>query len=80
MGEFEMIHMYYEIHPLTRTGVAWVVGYGPFSLCVIHKEVLCPSNGDINGLMMMIIKLTNNRMEMGARREICEWGHCIGQS
>jgi hypothetical protein len=24
-----------------------------FSLCVIHKEDLCPSNGDINRLMMM---------------------------
>jgi hypothetical protein len=25
-----------------------VVGYAPFSLCVIHKEGLCPSSGDIN--------------------------------
>jgi hypothetical protein len=31
------------------------VGYGPFSLCVIHKEGLCPSSGDINRLMMKII-------------------------
>jgi hypothetical protein len=30
------------------------VGYGPFSLCVIHKEGLCPSSGNINRLMMMI--------------------------
>jgi hypothetical protein len=29
-----------------------VVGYGPFFLCVIHKEGLCLSSGDINGLMM----------------------------
>jgi hypothetical protein len=29
-----------------------VVGYGPFSLCVIHKEGLCLSSGDINRLMM----------------------------
>jgi hypothetical protein len=28
------------------------VGYGPFSLCVIHEECLCPSSGDINRLMM----------------------------
>jgi hypothetical protein len=28
-------------------------GFGPFSLCVIHKEGLCPSSGDINRLMMM---------------------------
>jgi hypothetical protein len=32
---------------------ARVVGYGPFSLFVIHKEGLCPSSGDINWLMMM---------------------------
>jgi hypothetical protein len=32
---------------------ARVLGRGPFSLCVIHKEGLCPSRGDINGLMMM---------------------------
>jgi hypothetical protein len=31
-----------------------VVGYGPFSLWVIHKEGLCPSSGDINRLMMMM--------------------------
>jgi hypothetical protein len=30
-----------------------VVGYYTFSLCVIHKEGLCPSSGDINRLMMM---------------------------
>jgi hypothetical protein len=31
-----------------------MVGYGSFSLCVIFKEGLCPSSGDINGLMMMM--------------------------
>jgi hypothetical protein len=31
-----------------------VVSYGPFSLCVIHKEGLCPNSGDINGLKMMM--------------------------
>jgi hypothetical protein len=31
---------------------AHVVGYSPFSLCVIHKEGLCPSSGDINRLIM----------------------------
>jgi hypothetical protein len=31
-----------------------VVGYGPFSLCVIHKEGLCPSRGDINRLVMVV--------------------------
>jgi hypothetical protein len=28
-------------------------GLWPFSLCVIHKEGLCPSSGDINRLMMI---------------------------
>jgi hypothetical protein len=32
-----------------------VVVYGPFSLCVIHKEGLCPSSGGINRLMMMAV-------------------------
>jgi hypothetical protein len=33
---------------------ARVVGHGSLSLCVLHKEGLCPSDGDINRLMMMI--------------------------
>jgi hypothetical protein len=33
---------------------ARVVGYGPLSLCVIHKEGPCPSSEDINRLTMMI--------------------------
>jgi hypothetical protein len=39
------------------TNLHWarVVGYGPFSLFVTYKEGLCPSSGDINGLMMMMI-------------------------
>jgi hypothetical protein len=32
---------------------ARVVGYGLFSLCVIHMKGLCPSSVDINRLMMM---------------------------
>jgi hypothetical protein len=39
--------------PVTKpTNLHRVVGYGPFSLCVIHKEGLCPSSVDINRLMM----------------------------
>jgi hypothetical protein len=34
---------------------ARVVGYGPFSLWVIHKKGLCLSSGDNNRLMMMMI-------------------------
>jgi hypothetical protein len=36
--------------PLTR-----VVSYGSFSLYVIHKGGLCPSSGDINRLMVMMM-------------------------
>jgi hypothetical protein len=32
-----------------------VLGYGPFSLCVLHKEDLCPSSRIINTLMMMMM-------------------------
>jgi hypothetical protein len=32
---------------------ASVVGYGPFFLCVVHKEGLRPSSGDINSLMVI---------------------------
>jgi hypothetical protein len=41
---------------VVSTNPKWarVVGYCPFSLCVIHKEGLCPSSGDINRLMMMM--------------------------
>jgi hypothetical protein len=34
---------------------ARVVGYGPFYLCVIYKEGLCPNCGDINRLIMMTV-------------------------
>jgi hypothetical protein len=41
---------------LAPTNPLWacVVGYGPFSLCVIHKKGLCLSSGDINKLIMMM--------------------------
>jgi hypothetical protein len=43
------------LHSLAPTNPHWarVVGYGWFSLYVIHKECLCPNSGDINRLMMM---------------------------
>jgi hypothetical protein len=31
--------------------------FSMFSLCVIHKEGLCPSSGDINRLMMMMMMM-----------------------
>jgi hypothetical protein len=38
------------LQSLAPTNAHWarVVGYGPFSLWVIHKEGLCFSSGDIN--------------------------------
>jgi hypothetical protein len=44
------------LQSLAHTDPQWprVVGYGPFSFCVIHKEGLYPSSGDINKLMMMM--------------------------
>jgi hypothetical protein len=44
---------------LAPTNPHWacVVGYGPFSLCVIHREGLCPNSGDINRLMMMMMMM-----------------------
>jgi hypothetical protein len=35
----------------------------PFSFCVIHKEGLCPSSGDINRLMMMFINISLRKFE-----------------
>jgi hypothetical protein len=44
-----------HLQSLAPTYPRWarVVGYGLFSLCVIYKEGLCPSSGDINRLMMI---------------------------
>jgi hypothetical protein len=53
-----MLSSWSQLHlqSLAPTNAHWgrVVGYGPFSLCVIHKEGLCFISGDINRLMMMM--------------------------
>jgi hypothetical protein len=43
-----------HLQSLAPTNPHWarVVGYGPFSLCVIHKEGLCSSSAGINMLLM----------------------------
>jgi hypothetical protein len=46
--------LHFQLLAPTNPHWARVVAYGPFSLCVFHKEGLCPSSGDINRLMMMI--------------------------
>jgi hypothetical protein len=38
-----------------QLALARVVGNGPFSLCIIHKEGLCLRSGDVNRLMMMMM-------------------------
>jgi hypothetical protein len=45
-----------HLQSLAPTNPHWahVVGYGLFSLSIIHKEGLCPSSGDINGLIMCV--------------------------
>jgi hypothetical protein len=51
---------------LAPTNPHWarVVGYGPFSLWLIHKEGLCPSSRDINRLMMMMMMIMMMMMMM----------------
>jgi hypothetical protein len=45
-----------HLQSLAPTNPHWArVVYGPFSLCVIYKEGLCPSSRDINRLMIMMI-------------------------
>jgi hypothetical protein len=48
-----------HLQSLVPTNLHWasVVCYGPLFLCVIHKEDLCSSSGDINRLMMNTSKL-----------------------
>jgi hypothetical protein len=45
-----------HLKSLAPTNPHWacVVVYGSFSLCVIHKEGLCPSSEVIKRLMMMM--------------------------
>jgi hypothetical protein len=37
------------------------VSEGTFSLCIIHKEDLCPSSGNINRLMMMMMMMNQSK-------------------
>jgi hypothetical protein len=54
------------LHSLAPTNPHWArvvcYGYGPFCLCVIHKEGLCPSSRDINKLMMMMLFVRGIRL------------------
>jgi hypothetical protein len=52
---FGMNTRQYTRYSPTNPHWARVVGYGPFSLCVIPKEGLCSSSGDINRLMMITV-------------------------
>jgi hypothetical protein len=44
--------MYLQSLAPTNPHWACVMGHGLFSLCVIHKEGLCPRSGGINRLMI----------------------------
>jgi hypothetical protein len=52
LSRFSRLHLQFS----APTNLHWarVVGYGQFSLCVIHKEGLYASSGDINRLMMKV--------------------------
>jgi hypothetical protein len=52
LSRWSRLHLQW-LAPTNQHG-ARAVSYGPFFLCVIHKEGLCPSSGDINRLMMII--------------------------
>jgi hypothetical protein len=56
--------MYLQSLAPTNPHWARVVGYGTFSLCVIHKEGLCSGSGDINRLMMVILVAFNGIHKM----------------
>jgi hypothetical protein len=55
------LRRWFQLHlqSLASTNLNWayVVGYGPYFLCVIHMEGLCLSRGNINRLMMMSSKV-----------------------
>jgi hypothetical protein len=65
-----------HVKPLESTNPHWarVVGYGPYSLCVFHEKVLCPSSGHINRLMRMIYYYDEIRQNIscGVRDKIKE--------
>jgi hypothetical protein len=68
-----------HLQSLAPTNPHWarVVGHGPFSLWVIHKEGLCPSSGDINRLMMMITtEIRRQCPDMAAEFLIAKFGKC----
>jgi hypothetical protein len=62
-----------HLQSLALTNLHWarVEGYGPFSLCVIHKESLCPSSGDINRLISVV--LTRGSARPTAARRCPAW-------
>jgi hypothetical protein len=46
----------FKNQPKQPTSTGPIVGYGPFSLCVIYNETLRPSSGGIHWLMMYILR------------------------
>jgi hypothetical protein len=56
----------FNVYKSSPTNSHWarVVDYGPFPLCVIHKEGLCSSSGDINMHQPQMIHHHNQMMMM----------------
>jgi hypothetical protein len=52
-----------------------VLGYGPFFLCVIHKEGLCSSSEANNRLMLMMMKIWCNAFQRVSCITICAGPH-----
>jgi hypothetical protein len=66
LSYFKTFDLYNNLH------WACVVGYGPISLCVIHKDGLCPSSGHIKRLIM-INTIQKSRYSRLLIQWICKW-------
>jgi hypothetical protein len=63
-----------EAPPTWTTRLAREAGYRPFSLCIIHKEGLSPSSGNINRLMMMMMEHRQSELILS---QCCDQGFVI---
>jgi hypothetical protein len=74
-----------HLQSVAPTNPHWVhvVGHGLFSLCVIHKESLYPSSGDIYRLMMMMTYIylyrSPPRSKLGLNKVLAERFHQLAE-
>jgi hypothetical protein len=52
-----LLLLFFNVYMQSNLEWAPVVGYGSFSLWVIHKKDLCPSSAGINRLMRMMMMM-----------------------